>query len=267
MTSVSIVHWNPRSLIALPLLKRSVRIGPRVNNFGDLLGPLISGALSPQPPRRFPGRSADQRLLAVGSIVHLARDGDCLWGTGVNGKIPDADYSFTNLDVRAVRGPLTRDFLLSRGIDVPEVYGDPALLLPSLFPWLREISNVKKFDVTIVPNLNDLPREVSDHRILNPRSPLRSCLERIAQSEFVVGSSLHGVVVAEALGVPARLVKSSVEDPFKYCDYYLGTGRQEFSPAVSVSEALQLGGESPIIWNPEPLLRAFPVDLWGKGRD
>ncbi|WP_367652612.1 polysaccharide pyruvyl transferase family protein [Rhodococcus pyridinivorans] len=192
----------------------------------------------------------------------MAREGDCIWGSGVNGKVSDSEYGFRNLDVRAVRGPLTRDFLLARGINVAETYGDPGLLLPMLFPWLGEIACQKRYDTTIVPNLNDLSMIGHDDRILDPRSPLKVCLERIAQSERVVGSSLHGIIVAESLGIPARLISSSAESPFKYTDYYRGTGRSDYKPAASVEEALELGGEPPISWDPDPLLRAFPSDLW-----
>ena len=53
----------------------------------------------------------DRKLLALGSILTYARNNDVVWGSAVNGKWLDLKhYKFTTLDVRAVRGPLTREF-------------------------------------------------------------------------------------------------------------------------------------------------------------
>jgi pyruvyltransferase len=210
--------------------------------------------------REEPVKSA--RLLTVGSVLRLARDGDVVWGTGVNGKSLDAEYGFTRLDVRAVRGPLTRDFLLARGIKVPEVYGDPGLLVGQLWTRQELARGWPKADVTVVPNLNDLQRGQFGGNILDPRRPLAECLGRIAASDFVVGSSLHGVVIAESLGIPARLIASTSEPAFKFEDYFRGTGRCEVKSATDVREAVRMGGADPPCWNPEPLVQAFPSDLW-----
>lgn len=203
-----------------------------------------------------------RRLLAIGSILHFAEDGDTVWGAGVNGKIPIDEHTFANLDVRAVRGPRTREFLRSRSILVPAVYGDPGLLVARAIPQALRWREKTKHRVTVVPNLN----EVADWRgvdgFLDPRTDLSRCVRRIAQSRLVVGSSLHGIVVAEALGVPARLIVSNVESTFKYADYYEGTGREDYKAASSLAEALRWGGERSLRWSPEPLLEAFPEDLW-----
>lgn len=37
------------------------------------------------------------------------------------------------LDIRSVRGPVTRNILMDLGYDVPSVYGDPAILLPLFY--------------------------------------------------------------------------------------------------------------------------------------
>jgi pyruvyltransferase len=229
-----------------------------LNNFGDLLGPLIVGRLVRRLGlQEVTGTSA--RLLSVGSVLHFARDADVVWGTGVNGKVRPEEHRFTTLDVRAVRGPLTRTFLIGRGQDVPPVYGDPGLLVSDLWPELASLE--PRFDLTVVPNFHDFDRW-SRRGEQNPRSSVERVLRRIARSRLVVGSSLHGIIVAESFGIPARLVLPRTEVLFKYSDYYRGTGRHEFTPASSVAEAVARGGEPAPSWSSQALLDAFPRDLW-----
>ncbi len=264
MPQVEVFRWNPRrSRLPRSLTRRlPIEIGRRINNFGDLLGPLIVArilAMNRVDPQTALG---DRRLLSVGSVLHFARDHDVIWGTGVNGKRPDIDYVFHTLDVRAVRGPRTRDFLFSRGVDAPAVFGDPVLLLPLVAPELVGYAQSKRYPLTVVPNFNDFPAYEPSPTLLDPRSPVDVCLRRIAQSELVVGSSLHAIVVAESLSIPARLISSAIEDPLKYEDYYLGTGRSGVEVAHSVEEAVRMGGQQGPVFDANQLLGAFPFDLW-----
>jgi pyruvyltransferase len=264
MSRVEVFSWNPRrSRLPRSLTQRlPIEIGRRVNNFGDLLGPFIVRRILAMHQIDPSMALGDRRLLSVGSVLHFARDHDVVWGSGVNGKKSDRDYVFNTLDVRAVRGPHTRSFLAARGVSAPEVYGDPVLLLPLVLPEIVDHTRVKAHPVTVVPNFNDYPGYVPTPALLDPRSPVEVCLRRIAQSELVVGSSLHAIVVAESLGIPARLMTSEVEDPFKYEDYYLGTGRPTAQTADTVEQAVSMGGESPPVFDAAQLLDAFPFDLW-----
>ena len=45
------------------------------------------------------------RLFAIGSVLHNARDGETVWGSGINAKIPEAQHRFRRLDVRGIRDP------------------------------------------------------------------------------------------------------------------------------------------------------------------
>ncbi|WP_149543143.1 polysaccharide pyruvyl transferase family protein, partial [Serratia marcescens] len=102
-----------------------------IPNAGDHLAKVIvEQMLILQDKEIMDKKSSSNKLLSIGSVMHFANQGDCVWGTGVNGKIPLDKLNFSRLDVRAVRGPKTRKVLQDKGIDVPEVYGDPALLLP-----------------------------------------------------------------------------------------------------------------------------------------
>ncbi|MCF4122239.1 polysaccharide pyruvyl transferase family protein [Antribacter sp. KLBMP9083] len=242
-------------------------IGRRTNNFGDLLGPLVVKALCERESLAWPP-SRPGRLFSVGSVLHLARDGDVVWGSGVNGKVDPAAHRFSHLDVRAARGPRTRAFLRTRGVDVPEVFGDPALLLPQLVPALREWSASKTRQVTAVPNLNEWHLWRSAPAVLSPRANVWHCLRTIAASERVIASSLHGIVVAEALGIPATLIASPIESPFKYHDYFEGTGREMPAPYPSLERAFLARPREPDLsgWDPASMIRAFPRDLWADGR-
>ncbi len=85
------------------------------------------------------------KLIAIGSMLSFAKDDDVIWGSGINGKLLDTKhYKFSRLDIRAVRGPLTRNYLRENfQVKAPEVYGDPGLLIPYYFLNL----NVKRTQV------------------------------------------------------------------------------------------------------------------------
>jgi pyruvyltransferase len=265
--SLDLYYYNPHKPLVKGRLGRLLRSRKRIDNFGDLLGPLMVPAILerrglklPAPGR--PGR-AKRTLLTVGSILHFARDGDVVWGSGRNGRMPDRMHRFRHLDVRMTRGPLTRDFLMQRGIDVPAtVYGDPGLLLPYLFPHVAAMTREARHDVTFVPHMHDCVPLEHAHLTIDPRRPFWEVVERIARSRLVVSSSLHGIIIAEALGLPARCVRSREQGDFKYRDYYLGTGRGEYTVASTVEEALSLGGEAPAVFSPEAMLSTFPYELF-----
>jgi pyruvyltransferase len=136
-------------------------------------------------------------------------------------------------------------------------------LLPTLFPQVTAWAESKQHALTVVPNLNDLRSTPRDETVISPRQDIWTVVQRIAQSDMVVGSSLHAIIVAESLGIPARPVVSERESSFKYRDYYLGTGRDpRHVLAASVQDAISRGGAPPLQWSPDALLAAFPRDLW-----
>lgn len=245
-----LVDWHPKG---------------RRGNFGDELSRRVVTAML--DGRGIRAGVDGKRLLAVGSILHFATDGDVVWGSGRNGKIAERVHRARALDVRAVRGPLTREFLLGLDIPCPEVYGDPALLLPRLLRWRVPAHGRKPF--VILPNLNDLGRflertECAPH-VVSPLSSVRRCMSRILSSELVVSSSLHGLIVAEAYGIRAQLLlpPDHAEPLFKYEDYYLSTGRTSFRVARDLREALSFGGEEIALPDLDRLEAAFPWDIFG----
>ena len=227
-------------------------------NFGDDLSRVIVNKLLEMRGIRHAKRARlhEKKLLAVGSVMHFARKGDTVWGSGINGKVPMRFIPM--LDVRAVRGPLTREKLLSLGIDCPEVYGDPALLLPILFPEKRP---TYERDYIVIPNLNEIQAYKNIPNVVLPTQNAEKVVSEILKAKFVISGSLHGIVVAEAFGIPARLIRlSKVEPMFKYRDYYYGTQRYDFKVAYSLREALQMKGESPPKCDLNLLLQSFPIE-------
>lgn len=249
---VQCVRWNP---------ERTLEDGTsaRVSNFGDLLGPMIAERIVERySGRRDPSRT--RRVLSVGSVIHFARPADVVWGSGVNGKL-GVQRIPPSLDVRAVRGPYTRAVLAGRGIDAPPLYGDPVLLLAELWPELSDPTATKRHSMLAVPNLNE-PERFDPDITRSPVGDPWAVIADIAASEFVTGTSLHALVVADALGIPNRPIIPDVESPFKYLDYYTGTGRSDVRFARTVEDALALGPVDPPQFDAAGLLAAFPIDVW-----
>jgi pyruvyltransferase len=254
VNGIEVFNWNPPRPVVRGRLGNALPKFGRINNFGDVLGPVVVKSLAGARPSATP-----RRLLAVGSILHFASDGDVVWGSGVNGKISLAEIRVTELDVRAVRGPLTRQVLLDRKIHVPEIYGDPGLLAPSLL-GIKKAREATQ-EITALPNLHDISLWRRRTGFLDPRRPYRVIIETIARSKLVVTSSLHGAVIADALQVPVALVRPSVESAFKYEDYYEGTGRSLPPMSDGFDRALE-SPAPPLVWDPADLLEAFPRDPW-----
>jgi pyruvyltransferase len=63
--------------------------------------------------------------------------------------------------------------------------------------------------------------------VINPLSPIEEVIDLVLQSERIVSSSLHGLIVADAYGIPSRWIKISdriLGDGTKYMDYYSSIG-------------------------------------------
>ena len=249
--SVSLFNWKPKD---------------GTLNFGDELSEVVTTLMLASQGRTLLDEVREEkRLFTIGSILHFADNDAVVWGSGINGKIDPALHRFERLDVRAVRGPRTYERLKARGISCPDVFGDPALLLPS---FCSPQSAQALHDAIFIPNLNDL--KAISGLVMEPSitlvSPLLSwnrVLQHIVSSKLVLSSSLHGVILAESFGVPCRYVRiSEVENMFKFLDYFEGTGRFDLEYATCLSEGLEMGGANNLFYDATKLKEAFPFDIW-----
>jgi hypothetical protein len=148
-------------------------------NFGDylglatmerLVGPVVS--LSSRCPKPPPSSCAHARQLhTIGSIVHCASSDDIIWGSGQRSAdiLQDLgrESQYAQLECLAVRGPRTRAGLQAQGCACPEVYGDPGLLFPFLFPEFQRPSQPKRAFVIVLQFTEPLIPDFEDHIIFN----------------------------------------------------------------------------------------------------
>ncbi|EPK0738424.1 polysaccharide pyruvyl transferase family protein [Klebsiella aerogenes] len=239
------------------------------HNAGDHLAKVIVEQMLALKDKKIIDKKTDKnKLLSIGSVMHFAKDGDTIWGTGINGKIDESHLKFQNLNVRAVRGPRTREFLMGRGITVPEVYGDPGLLLPMFFSKECLLSfESPKNEFIVIPHMNENFNDYKkyENHICTPKQGALCFTREIVNSKFVISGSLHGIIIAEAYGIPAVFLNNnSGESRFKYDDYYLGTGRGSYPVVSTVEEAFDSEIAKPIELAKitKKLMASFPYDLW-----
>ena len=167
-------------------------------------------------------------------------------------------------DYRAVRGPKTREVFLKHGCNVPEVYGDPALLFPYVYKPKK--CTLPTADLCLVPHMHDLADEFSwwkenngtslssrfdyfDHtstsgksnattllRVIDIRTPNAAAfIDTLATCKLVASASLHGMILAEAYNITYSWIQLSKkkEGNFKYKDFFLSVGINTTDATVS----------------------------------
>ena len=84
------------------------------------------------------------------------------------------------------------------------------------------------------------------------------------KSRLIISSSLHGIILAEAYGIPAVLLNNNDIDLLKYYDYYFSTGRKSVKVASSIEEALNKGPMPlpDLSEMQKGLIESFPYDLF-----
>ena len=199
-------------------------------NFGDWIGPYIVQQVTGRPTVNV--GSSPGVLITAGSILNWATAGAIVWGSGVANRNDAVD---PRADILAVRGPVSRRVALRCGAKCPQVYGDPALLLPRFIPKPDGI----QFDIGIVPHYADYPvisqffSGIEGIEIIDVLRPVPDVVADIASCETILSSSLHGLIIADAYDIPSRWVKFSnsvLGDGTKFQDHFLACGREMQEP-------------------------------------
>lgn len=202
-------------------------------NWGDALNPVLVEKIAGRPPVH--PHDVDNFLqrpvhTVIGSMLGSIAFGNVhVWGSGFSGV--DQEVRAKSMTVHAVRGPLTRRKLLEQGIHCPEVFGDPALLLPRYY----SPSATKDTGIGIIPHCFDQDHPAIDRLRQDPRArviditgDIYEVVEEIARCEFIVSSSLHGIIAADSYGIPSawlRFTDRPLGDGFKFLDYFESVGR------------------------------------------
>lgn len=234
------------------------KIMPR--NWGDdinyhLLKKLTQKNIIPYDQSSLANRLHKTCYMCIGSTITFNHINETIiWGAGVID--PTKKLKRTPSKVLAVRGPLSRKYLINQGIDCPEIYGDPALLLPKIYtPQIK-----KKYKLGIVPHYDDFNDPVLEH-LKKDKSILfihlegynewTDVLDQISSCEYIVSSSLHGLIVSEAYGIPnlwAEISGKLIGGHFKFHDFFLSIGVDRKKPFLitehtTITELLQTQNE------------------------
>lgn len=198
--------------------------GQKHGNLGDKLTPLLLDYFSVPFEWSPPEKAA---LFGIGSILHKLPHNyqGVVWSTGSisGGEV----HELSAARVLALRGKLTLAQVKCRERDTI-CLGDGGLLAYLFFRPCR-----KHFKLGVIPHYTQAGEPVFAELAENPNITCidicdepRSVIQQIGECEHIVSSSLHGLIVADSLGVPNRWIDIATDVPtiqgngFKFRDYY-----------------------------------------------
>lgn len=208
------------------------------SNFGDAINPVLFvklTGLNVVSAFKIINLCNKDTYYFIGSILdNLKKDNAIICGTGFQHE--NAKILKKPAKIIAVRGPLSRNIFLKHKIECPEIYCDPALLLPDIY-LPKKIE--KKFDVGIIAHYIDKnlvgQKKIIDngltYHFIDIEADWRQIIEDVNISRYIISSSLHGIIVSHAYGIPATRMKLSNNingGDFKFNDYALAMSNKPF---------------------------------------
>ena len=212
----------------------------------------------------------------IGSVITFEsiNKNTIIWGSGV---LNDKDtIKAIPKKVLAVRGPLTRNYLLRNGIDCPKTYGDPALLLPL---FIKPNNKKKKYKMGIIAHNSDLNSPKLQHLLRNDNILLiplidyknwEDILYKLFDCEYIISSSLHGLIISEAYKIPNTWIEINgklIGKHFKFHDFFLSINRDREMPVlVNESTTFEELYKLKDLWTPgeistKELIKACPLKI------
>jgi len=216
------------------------REGPVQRNWGDKLNPYMAQKLSSAP---FVHRK--DVLRQMGLPVHYwigshlssacALGNSIVWGAGFishSDTIPRAPRR-----ICAVRGWKSVMRLRTAGIHCPDVVGDAALLLPKLYTPARDRPRAR---LGLIAHYNEAAEPFFSRamqwegtKLIDICGGIEEVVDEIVSCDLIASSSLHGIICADAYGVPSIWLRPSDRpsgDGFKFFDYFSSVGRDQEGP-------------------------------------
>ena len=215
------------------------------NNLGDSISDIFFNKLS---NKKFKNVNFAYRkntsYLTVGSILIKCKSNNIVYGSGFisendNLGSPDnSEWKYENKvyeipkKILSVRGPKTRNKLLKMGIDCPENYGDPLIILPliynnvnirinykiGLIPHFKDINNEKFKWLS-----NDMKNQKMKTKLINIKTKdYQKFINEIKECEYIISSSLHGVIISLVYGKKVIFTSFSklIGETFKFYDFF-----------------------------------------------
>lgn len=210
---------------------------PEPGNMGDWLSPYIINKVSNRSVLFVNPQTKnikESHYFSTGSIGKFTKPNSVVLGTGISARDAELNAKARYL---FVRGPITRDRVLECGGECPEIYGDPAIILPLLYQPSEEVKAQKKNEYLLVRHFThkdikvNLPANFDEESILvsSPKK-IENFIDTLHQYRAVITSAMHCYILCQAYGIPVVLVtfedlKNAVHgDGMKYQDYMLGAG-------------------------------------------
>ena len=218
---------------------------PVAHNWGDKLNAPLVTMLAEQPVLN--SLHPDAAGLApihyvVGSGIRTATADAVVWGSGFIGGNDALQMPVER--ITAVRGPLTARRVVEAGGAPDLPMGDPALLLPLFY----DPDVAPHYDIGLIQHFREvgiepLPRLPSGFsvRLIDITGGIKAVIDAVLSCRRILSSSLHGLIVAHAYGIPATWLKISdrpLGDDFKFRDYWASIGRDDVPPVEARGGAL-----------------------------